>query len=282
MDQPRIAPVRETPEARAERRRWIMMIAAIVGVVVVFGAVGATITYALVDKDDRRRRDEQDDDSKKKQQRKDPSADGKWSDASSPVPVTSDDPMWGDRDAAVTIVDFVDYESMSSRALESALAQVRRRYKPSQVRILWKNFPEPQHELGAKAAITGQAVLDVGGGVAFLRFHDDASANTGSLTETSIETWGITAGVKRDALRKAAEAPENVRKLGADLALGQRLGEDAAGVLYINGERYELDTSTRLFKKIDDAMMEASEEKDHGTAPEDIYLALSTRNFVRR
>lgn len=255
--------------------------ASILGVILVFGAVGATLTYALVDKDDRRRdREEKEEKSAKKKKRA--ASGGAWSDASSPVPVTSEDPMWGDRDAAVTIVDFVDYESISSRALESALAEARRRYKPSQLRIVWKNAPEAQHGDGLRAALTSQAVFVVGGNEAFLRFHDDAAANTGSLNELSIETWGITSGVKRDALRKAIDAPETGRKVRADLDVARKLGESEAGVLFINGLRYELETSTRLFKKIDDALMEASVETDGGTAPEDVYVTLSKRNFKKR
>lgn len=280
MTAAQIAKPRETPEAQRERRRLLIMIASIVGVIVVFGAVGATITYALVDKDDERR--ERDLEDERSARRKKRGGEGTWSDSASPVPVTSDDPSWGDRDAAVTIVDFVDFESMSSRALESALGEARRRYKPSQLRIVWKSLPEPQHVDGNKAALTGQAVFAVGGSAAFLRFHDDASANTGSLDEISIETWGITAGVKRDDLRKGIVTPTNTRKVAADVELGRKLGERSAGVLYINGLRYELETSTRLFKKIDDALMEAAVETDKGTAAEDLYVTLSRRNFKKR
>lgn len=281
MTAPQIAKPRETPEMRAEKRRTMIMIASILGVIIVFGAVGATITYALVDKDDKRReRDLEEDKAAKKKKRG--NNDGTWSDAASPVPVTSDDPSWGDRDAAVTIVDFVDFESISSRAFESALGEARRRYKPSQLRIVWKSYPEPQHEDGKRAALTGQAVFAVGGNTAFLRFHDDASANTGSLDPISIETWGITAGIKRDALRRAIDAPESTRKVEADIAVGQRLGEISAGIVFINGLRYELETSSRLFKKIDDGLMEAAAETDAGTAPEDIYVTLSKRNFKKR
>lgn len=282
MTAPQIATPRETPESRAEKRRLMIMVASIIGVILVFGAVGAGITYALVDKDDRTRRERDEDEARERKKKKKESSDGRWSDAASPVPVTSDDPSWGDRDASVTVVDFVDYESMSSRALEGALGECRRRYKPSQLRIVWKSFPEPQHLDGMKAATTGRAVFLSGGNAAFLRFHDDASANTGSLSETSIETWAITAGVKRDEIRAAVRSADTMHKVSTDMDLGQRLGEATAGVLYINGVRYELETSARLFKKIDDALMEASIETDGGTPSDELYVTLSKRNFKKR
>src|SRR3954447_2417630 len=40
----------------------------------------------------------------------DSSSGGTWSDAESPIPVTSADPVWGKRDAPVTIVTFSDFQ----------------------------------------------------------------------------------------------------------------------------------------------------------------------------
>src|ERR1700692_1299917 len=37
------------------------------------------------------------------------SAGGAWDDSDSPVPISSKDPMWGKRDAPVTIVQYSDY-----------------------------------------------------------------------------------------------------------------------------------------------------------------------------
>ena len=37
-------------------------------------------------------------------------AEGEWSDAAAAVPVTSKDPNWGSRTAAVTIVEYSDFQ----------------------------------------------------------------------------------------------------------------------------------------------------------------------------
>ncbi|MBX3208605.1 MAG: thioredoxin domain-containing protein, partial [Labilithrix sp.] len=51
-----------------------------------------------------------------------------WADKDSPIPVTSEDPIWGKRDAPVTIVIFSDFQCPFCSRVEPTLDQVKTTY----------------------------------------------------------------------------------------------------------------------------------------------------------
>src|SRR5580693_9868551 len=55
---------------------------------------------------------------------------GAWDDSESPVPVSSKDPVWGKRDAPVTIVVYSDFQCPFCSRVEPTLEQVRQTYGP--------------------------------------------------------------------------------------------------------------------------------------------------------
>ena len=77
---------------------------------------------------------------------------GDWDDSESPVPISSKDPMWGKRDAPVTIVQFSDFQCPYCSRVEPTLDQVKTTYGPDKVRIVWKNNPLPFHPNAKPAA----------------------------------------------------------------------------------------------------------------------------------
>src|SRR5215470_17437359 len=88
---------------------------------------------------------------------------GNWSDKDSPIPVTSDDPVWGNRDAPVTVVIFSDFQCPFCSRVEPTVDQVKTTYGPDKVRIVWKNQPLPFHEKAKPAAEAAQTVFALKG-----------------------------------------------------------------------------------------------------------------------
>src|SRR5579883_2357708 len=121
---------------------------------------------------------------------------GAWDDSESPVPVSSKDPMWGKRDAPVTIVEYSDFQCPFCSRVEPTLKQVRDTYGPDKVRIIWKSNPLPFHQNAKPASEAAQGVFAMAGNDAFWKFHDNAFKNQGSLNTDSYVKWAQEAGVK--------------------------------------------------------------------------------------
>src|SRR4051812_16064077 len=68
-------------------------------------------------------------------------ADGVWSDEEAAVPISSKDPTWGARTAPVTVVIFSDYQCPYCSKVEETFSQIKQKYGPEKVRLVWKNNP---------------------------------------------------------------------------------------------------------------------------------------------
>ncbi len=128
---------------------------------------------------------------------------GNWSDSDSPVAIDSKDPMWGNRSAPVTIVEFSDFQCPYCSRVEPTIQQVRDTYGPDKVRIIWKNEPLPFHPNAKPAAEAAMGVLALAGNDAFWKFHDTAFKNQSALGPDSYTKWAQDAGVKDMAKFKA-------------------------------------------------------------------------------
>src|SRR3712207_4684828 len=62
-----------------------------------------------------------------------------WSDEDAAVPVSSKDPVWGSRAAPVTLVLFSDFECPFCQRVEATMEQLKTKYGPDKIRIVWKN-----------------------------------------------------------------------------------------------------------------------------------------------
>ena len=100
-----------------------------------------------------------------------------WNDSDSPVPISSNDPTWGTRNAPVTIVEFSDFQCPFCGRVEPTLEQVKTTYGPDKVRIIWKNEPLPFHDKAKPAAEAATGVFTMKGSDAFWKFHDTAFKN---------------------------------------------------------------------------------------------------------
>src|ERR1700753_1592161 len=62
-----------------------------------------------------------------------------------PLPVGTDDPVWGSANAPVTIVEFSDLQCPFCARVHPTLQALEAKYGPSQLRIVFKHNPLPFH-----------------------------------------------------------------------------------------------------------------------------------------
>ncbi len=209
------------------------------------------------------------------------SSSSKWSDWDSPVPVSSDDPTWGDRTAPVTIVVFGDLEDPFTARLASTLDSLKSLYGDSKLRIAWKHHTAPYHLHAREAAETGAGIYAVAGDEAFWHFEERAFANQKSLSTLSYETWASESGVDLTRLRAGMARHDWAPKVDEDERLATGLGVIGT-VSYINGIKLigGFTSTTTWQKTIDDELPLAQAALTAGVAGDRVYVTRSKLNFA--
>jgi len=201
--------------------------------------------------------------------------------ASALIPVTSEDAVWGNANAPVTIVEFSDFECPFCGKVNPTLADIKKTYGPDKVRLVFKQHPLPFHKNAKPAHVAAVAVLDLGGSEAFYKFHDKAFANRSALTPENFKAWAIEAGVDGAKFEKALK--DNEGKYSAhiekDMAVARKVGASGTPAFRINGVTLSGAQPLDKFKEvIDQQLADAKKLAADGTKPADIYPTLVAKN----
>jgi protein-disulfide isomerase len=207
-------------------------------------------------------------------------AGGAWDDSESPVPISSKNPMWGKRDAPVTIVEYSDFQCPYCSRVEPTLDQVRQAYGPEKVRIVWRNNPLPFHQNAKPAAEAAAGVFALAGSDGFWKFHDTAFKNQGALGDDSYAKWATDAGVKDLASYKAGLAGHKwADAVDKDLNDGKAAGVQGTPSFFVNGVFINGAQPFDSFKKTIDQELEKAQAKiTAGTPKSHIYIEMSKEN----
>jgi protein-disulfide isomerase len=205
---------------------------------------------------------------------------GAWDDSDSPVPISSKDPMWGKREAPVTIVEYSDFQCPYCSRVEPTLDKVRQTYGPDKVRIIWKNNPLPFHPNAKPAAEAAQGVFAMAGSDAFWKFHDSAFKNQSELGPDAYAKWAGEAGVKDSAAFKAGlDSHKFADKVDKDLNDGKAAGVQGTPSFFVNGVFINGAQPFDNFKTtIDQELQKAQAKVAAGTQKARIYVEMSKEN----
>jgi len=199
--------------------------------------------------------------------------------SSASVPVSSRDPQWGKADAPVTIVAISDFQCPFCSRVEPTLKQVRDKYGPNKVRMVWKNNPLPFHNNARPAAEAAMAVFGLKGSEAFWKFHDAAFSNQQSLSPENYEKWAAEAGVDKAKFKEALASKKYSAKIDEDMALSTKIGANGTPAFRINGVTVSGAQPLDKFTEVIDAQLgEAQKLIASGTRPTDVYVTLTNKN----
>lgn len=195
------------------------------------------------------------------------------------VPVTSKDPQWGKATAPVTIVEISDFQCPFCSRVEPTIEQVRQKYGPDKVRIVWKNNPLPFHKNARPAHEAAMTVFGLGGNDAFWKFHKAAFSNQQALSDESYEKWAKEAGVDVAKFKAAYAAKKFAAKVDEDLAMAKKVGASGTPAFRINGVTVSGAQPLDKFTEVIDAQLaEAKKLVASGTKPADVYVTLTNKN----
>jgi protein-disulfide isomerase len=208
------------------------------------------------------------------------SAGGAWDDSDSPIPISSKDPMWGKRDAPVTVVIWSDFQCPYCSRVEPTLQQVKDTYGPDKVRMIWKNNPLPFHQNAKPAAEAAAGAFALGGNDAFWKWHDTAFKNQSALGTDSYIKWAADSGVKDAAAFKAGlDSHKWADKVEKDLNDGKAAGVQGTPAFFVNGVFINGAQPFDNFKKtIDQELSKAQAKIASGTPKGRVYDEMTKEN----
>ncbi len=199
--------------------------------------------------------------------------------ASALIPVTEEDPTWGNPDALVTIVEISDFECPYCGRVNPTMDALKKKYGKDKLRIVWKHHPLPFHKSARPAHEAAAAVMDLGGSDAFWKFHDLAFANRQSLTPENFKKWAIESGVDGAKFEAAVKDKKYSAKVDADMAVAKKIGANGTPAFRINGvELSGAQPEAKFVEVIDAQLKEAQALIASGTKPGEVYPILVAKN----
>lgn len=274
------------PRASGTTRRWLLLGAAAFALVALgVGGVSLQRWREQVARDARRdadREEERKREAERDELRKEQKARDEWADTDCPIPVSYQDPTWGNRDAPVTLVVFTDLQCAPCAKLEKTLEPLSTALGKEKLRMVFKHAPSAAHTKGASAAVAAHAVFRSAGIDAFLKFKATAFAEQASLEDFQYPGWASLAGVKKSAeWSKLLVDPSTKKKVDDDVALAASLGLRAMPATFVNGVYVRGAPSLeKLRALVDEQAKRAEAERAKGTKPDQIYVTLTRAQYA--
>ncbi len=145
-------------------------------------------------------------------------------------------PSHGSQMAAVTIVEFSDYECPHCAHAVPILKQVEREFE-GRVRVVHMNFPLTGHLHAMPAA---RAALAAGRQNHFWEMHYKLFENQQHLEPADIERYATELDLDLTRFRADVASPELEAQIRATRTEGERLQIQGTPTIFVNGRRFEL------------------------------------------
>lgn len=148
------------------------------------------------------------------------------------VAVAPDDPVLGNANAPVTLVEFSDFQCPFCARVRPTLMRVRETYG-DRVRIVWKDFPLTSiHPQAFKAAEAGQCAREQG---KFWEYHDRLFANQQALQPESLKKYAADTGLDAAAFSTCLDSAKYADRVTSQIGVGTGLGVGSTPSVFING-----------------------------------------------
>jgi protein-disulfide isomerase len=154
-----------------------------------------------------------------------------------PAPVfaiaTDDQPVKGNPSAAVTIVEFTDYQCPTCAAARPVLDRLMTEYG-DRVRLVVRDFPLQAHPEARKAAEAAEAAREQG---KYWDFTAILFRNQSALKPEQLKQYAQVIGLDRAKFDAALESGRFADKVERDILDGQKLGVNGTPTFFVNGRR---------------------------------------------
>ncbi|RME25452.1 MAG: hypothetical protein D6798_08955 [Deltaproteobacteria bacterium] len=142
-----------------------------------------------------------------------------------------DDPMIGNKDAPVTIVQFAEYQCPYCGRANDTMERILKDYD-GKVRMVFRDFPLSFHDRAIPAAIAANCADKQG---KYWEMHDRLMSNQRALTDSDLESYAKDAGLDLAAWNECRQDPAIAAEINADMEAGAALGVSGTPAFFVNG-----------------------------------------------
>ncbi len=142
-----------------------------------------------------------------------------------------DDPMMGNKDATVTIVQFAEYQCPYCGKANATMDKIMKDYD-GKVRMVFRDFPLSFHDRAIPAAIAANCADKQG---KYWEMHDQLMSNQRALTDADFEGYATKAGLDLAAWNECRKDPAVAAEINTDMEAGAALGVSGTPAFFING-----------------------------------------------
>ena len=174
------------------------------------------------------------------------------------VDVSPDDPALGTVGAAVTLIEFSDFQCPFCARVMPTLKRVREAYG-DRVRIVWKDFPLTSiHPQAFKASEGGQCAREQG---KFWEYHDRLFANQQALEPESLKKHATDVGLDAARFNACLDQAKYGERVQEQMGVGTRLGVSSTPTMFINGRMVSGAQPYEVFATVIDEELERAKTK---------------------
>jgi len=142
-----------------------------------------------------------------------------------------DDPVRGDANAPVTIVEFTDFQCPSCAALQPILEEILKAYG-NKVRLVVRDFPLARHENARKAAEAANAANAQG---KFFEYAALLFKRQDKLDPASLKKYASEVGLNRARFDVELDGGKYAAEVKHDVDDGEIYGIDSTPAVFVNG-----------------------------------------------
>lgn len=163
---------------------------------------------------------------------------------------TDDQPWKGGEQAAVTIVEFTDYQCASCANTQPIIEDLLKEYG-DKVKLVVRDYPLSRHPQAFKAAEAAEAARQQG---KYWQYSALLFQNQQSLEPGKLKEYATQAGLDRKAFDEALDTGRFADSVQRDIRDGKALGVNATPALFINGRMLQERTREAMKSAIEMAL----------------------------
>ena len=163
---------------------------------------------------------------------------------------TEGSPFLGEEKAPVVITAFSDFQCPHCAQLGEVFQKLLEK-NPTNIKIVYKYFPLPNHQFAGAAAVASWAAFQQG---KFWQYHDMIYAELRELTMEKLTQFAEKLELNMPQFQQQMNSQEAKDKVIADLQEGQNAGVSGTPSIFVNGRLARQKTPEELQKMIDEAL----------------------------